>query len=239
MTTKVCSKCKVEKDVGDFHSNKRREFGVDYFCKACRNAYNREYYGHHLDEQHARAKKYANDHKDELKEKKKLAYIENKERYDARIAAYSKTEAGKAAARRGGKNYAIRHPERLKVMRQNNQKTHRPERAAYASKYRKTPNGKLLDARHRHRRTALEKNTECTLTLKQWNRILSMQNNRCAICKCEFNADIKPTRDHIIPISLGGGLTLGNVQALCVSCNSSKGNRVFVADAIGSVLVQL
>lgn len=45
--------------------------------------------------------------------------------------------------------------------------------------------------------------------------------------KCMFCGDTKnPSVDHIIPISKGGKDTRDNLQVLCVSCNSRKGDRV-------------
>jgi hypothetical protein len=34
--SKVCSKCKVEKDESEFYNNKRTPDGLDYYCKNCR-----------------------------------------------------------------------------------------------------------------------------------------------------------------------------------------------------------
>lgn len=34
--SKVCSKCKIEKDESEFYSNKRMPDGLDYYCKECR-----------------------------------------------------------------------------------------------------------------------------------------------------------------------------------------------------------
>lgn len=34
--SKVCSKCKIEKDESEFYSNKRTPDGLDYYCKGCR-----------------------------------------------------------------------------------------------------------------------------------------------------------------------------------------------------------
>jgi hypothetical protein len=50
--SKVCSKCKIEKDESEFHNNKRNPDGLDYYCKACRKEvsntgreeYHRSYY---------------------------------------------------------------------------------------------------------------------------------------------------------------------------------------------------
>lgn len=90
--------------------------------------------------------------------------------------------------------------------------------------YRKTLNGKMTEARSKAKR----KNSKSlvTLTTEDWNKILEIQKYRCAICKRRFSETLKPTRDHIIPLSKGGGLTFGNIMALCASCNSKKSTKL-------------
>jgi 5-methylcytosine-specific restriction endonuclease McrA len=71
-------------------------------------------------------------------------------------------------------------------------------------------------------------------TNKEW-QILLLQSNRCAICKQRWD-DIprRPdkryknvwTKDHIIPLSLGGTYDITNIQAVCYRCNSAKCNRM-------------
>ena len=39
MTTKVCSKCGIEKDVGEFHRNKSKKDGLSGECKVCVKAW--------------------------------------------------------------------------------------------------------------------------------------------------------------------------------------------------------
>lgn len=36
--SKVCSKCKVEKDESEFYANKKNPDGLDYYCKVCRKS---------------------------------------------------------------------------------------------------------------------------------------------------------------------------------------------------------
>jgi 5-methylcytosine-specific restriction endonuclease McrA len=67
---------------------------------------------------------------------------------------------------------------------------------------------------------------EATLTDEEWNQILILQNNSCGWCDCFFDDSNPPERDHVIPVSKGGALTFENVQALCRSCNSKKGNKI-------------
>jgi len=64
-----------------------------------------------------------------------------------------------------------------------------------------------------------------------------MQDNRCYECHKEFGHNLKPTKDHIIPVTRGGGLTFGNIRALCGSCNSSKLNNMYFMQAIDTLLV--
>lgn len=56
----------------------------------------------------------------------------------------------------------------------------------------------------------------------EWQMVLKSHNNACAICGAVENISI----DHIVPLSKGGTNTIDNVQPLCRSCNSRKGNRV-------------
>ena len=54
---------------------------------------------------------------------------------------------------------------------------------------------------------------------------------RCVSCKCKviYSFTYHPRQasiDHIIPLSMGGSHTYGNVQTMCVTCNSSKSNSI-------------
>lgn len=54
--------------------------------------------------------------------------------------------------------------------------------------------------------------------------IMLKQDNTCVGCNTSFDL-IKPTLDHIIPISKGGPHSQANTQFLCRPCNSSKGTK--------------
>lgn len=94
------------------------------------------------------------------------------------------------------------------------------------NKYQKTPKGRMAISRTRHKRRKNGKFVENTLTADEWEQILQEQNYECLhlypSCKGKFTKDNKPTKDHKIPLSKGGGLTRENVQALCSKCNNKK-----------------
>ncbi len=69
------------------------------------------------------------------------------------------------------------------------------------------------------------KNRKKRKTLANYKKILQdllpKYNFKCVLCK----ATEKLTIDHIKPISKGGGDELENLQIMCKTCNSRKGNK--------------
>lgn len=81
--TKVCSCCKEEKLVSEFHRDKNSSDGYTYKCKECRNKANREYYAAHPEkrkEKNDKKKEYRKLYYDnpEIKLKYRQKYIERK-----------------------------------------------------------------------------------------------------------------------------------------------------------------
>ncbi len=56
-------------------------------------------------------------------------------------------------------------------------------------------------------------------TRKEWLDLCEKYKHKCLKCKRKK----KLTRDHVIPVYLGGTDNIDNIQPLCQSCNSSKG----------------
>ena len=197
---KICTNCKEEKDISEFHKNKTGKFGVRSDCKLC----TKKYYEENKDKK----RRYQKQNKEKILKQKKKYYEENKNKILEIRKKYYEENKDKIA--KAMKNHYEQNKD--KILKRN-------------SKYIKTEAGRLAKARVRHKRRAQEKNTVCDLTIEQWHEILEIQDNKCNMCFRKFNKKLKPERDHIIPLSLGGGLTFLNVQALCKSCNSRKGNR--------------
>lgn len=89
--------------------------------------------------------------------------------------------------------------------------------------------GRVAQARWRSNRSSRGKGLDNALTYDEWIEILKSQNFKCNICHNEFddsNIITRKEKDHIIPLSKGGGLNKNNVQALCRRCNSIKFNKI-------------
>lgn len=119
------------------------------------------------------------------------------------------TEWGKAhyqkhreESRQYSKAYYIKNKEKIKRQTGEYQVKHRDKVAIYSQK-----------------RYEAERGLRADLTVEQWEIIKSVFQQKCAYCGKRTK---RLEREHIIPLSLGGALTLRNIVPACRSCNSKK-----------------
>ena len=120
------------------------------------------------------------------------------------------------------KEYRESHPEQIKeYMDKNKEKIN-----VWKSNYKKTEKGRASNQRYKTQRRSKEASVPNTLTFDEWLGILGEYNYRCAYCGIPFDDNNRPERDHVIPVSKGGGNTKDNIVPSCRLCNAKKGDRI-------------
>jgi 5-methylcytosine-specific restriction endonuclease McrA len=235
-TLKTCSTCGLVRPSVEFNF-KNKPLGLRLaFCRDCQSVRNRDFDARNP----GRRAEYARRRREKDPAAQNAIAAKwreaNPEKASESRRRYRESEAGKAHEAAYAESYRERRGE-LAVAR----RLADPEKYAnYQAEYRETrreeiatrhsawigahPEAwKVIKARSRHRRRKLAAGSPCTLTAREWSEILGIQKNKCARCKRRFTPFLKPQKDHIVPLSMGGGLTMQNCQALCRSCNSRKG----------------
>lgn len=213
--SKACTKCGINKPLVEFSiDNSNKTNGRCAACKDCQ----RQYRIKNNEEIIKRKKEYYEKNKTRINEHRHIFYKNNSKRINEK-----------------NREWIVSHPENRAKHSKTYYLKNRETILDYLHNFCKTPQGQLKISKANHVRRSREKKIPCTLTVKQWEKILVMQNSRCAICGKEFSKFLKPTRDHIIPLSKGGGLTFGNTQALCKSCNCSKNDKFDISKSLEQV----
>ena len=125
--------------------------------------------------------------------------------YDKKYRAKNlkKHKAYQAASAHRSREYYARRKEKVKTKNKQYFADHPQQAVSYVQK-----------------RLALLANNEHSPY--DFREICNRYGNICLCCK-----EQKPlTRDHIIPVTKGGGDVEGNIQPLCQGCNSSKGVNI-------------
>jgi hypothetical protein len=242
----TCLTCGTEKPLSEFYKDKSRKGGYRLQCKTCKSISDKKYREKNKHDVFIRQHNYYMLHSEKIKNWNRDYRLKNIEIYKENDRKYA--ESHKAEKSAYNKAYRALSREELIAYGREYRKTHEKEMKAwrvqyyidnkeaiklYKKQYYATPKGKHADMLHSHRRRFASSFLQNTLTLKQWEKILEMQQYICLDCKREFSKNLPPTRDHIIPLSTRKrlnpwcpGLTFGNTQALCRSCNSKKHNRM-------------
>jgi len=202
-------------------------------CVICSKVYTKIYHETHK----AKLQKYLK----EYQLKNKVILAKKKKTYqDARkpeILAYAK-EYRKENAEKINKNlkqYRIENPEKIRAM----QKLYRernPEKVATAKRKYYQDNKKQIKvatalwrknnpekhAASNRGHLARKKGADGSHTIEDWHWLCDKFDNRCWKC----GKKIKLSVDHIHAPALGGSDYIQNIQPLCISCNSSKNQKI-------------
>lgn len=206
---KICSKCKKNKDLEEYYKNNKHKDGKESRCKSCTNAEHKKYCTKNRERKKEYDKKYYIKNKGRIKENNNEYYIQNKQKILEYFKEYRKSDEGRSAHIKANTKYS---------------KTGKGKLAD--AKYRKSEKGRLARDKRYHNRRINESKTLNNLTINEKNTILFLQNYKCIYPNCNEYFDlVKPTLDHIKPLSKGGDLIKENVQFLCKSCNSKKHDK--------------
>lgn len=222
-TTKVCRKCGQAKALDDFTIDTRYADGRYPWCAVCRRAW-RQGRKERIRELNAA---WRERNPDRTREHGRNHYARNKDKIAPKRREYDRQRWHNDA------EYRVRKRNQDRERYQNNPQANARKRAAVLRYYyavRHTPKYRHMrnrrDRINKQRRRARLAAVESTLTMQEWQAILKEQNHRCAACQRHFNIFLRPTLDHIVPVSKGGGTTKENTQALCASCNSRKRTKI-------------
>jgi len=143
----------------------------------------------------------------------------------ANTIKYRSSDKGKLNKANYGKKWSA-IPENREKMREYQLKANKTLlRKLSQKRYYETQNGRAKkrekDIRYKSKRRGSIIND---FSNAQWLTQIKLQNGRCFYCKNKIDLTI----DHIIPVSKGGEHTQSNIVAACKSCNSRKGNKIWL-----------
>jgi 5-methylcytosine-specific restriction endonuclease McrA len=218
MTTKICSKCKQEKQLSEFQPDKSKKSGYKSQCKECiKNNFSRQKY----------LKEYRENNKDYFREKHAEYRERNREKLKTQAREYREQNPDKI------KYYYIKNRDRiLKYSREYNHSEHGAEVRKIYSKSETAKSNKTFQ---RYIRKSKVKDGDKNISLA---KLYERDGGICKICgsPCDYNDYIisdnvvivgskYPSIDHIKPLSKGGSHTWDNVQLAHKQCNSIKRDK--------------
>lgn len=229
---KRCSKCGVEKPLGEFCKAKLGKYGVRGECKACMREYQTRYRAENKDKRRSwqcqwrqrnpeyQAKYYAKNRDKWLAYYAKY-YAENRDiklEYAAKYRARYRAENRDKERKRKAKYYAENKDKRL----------------AYTKRWQRAN----PDKRHasKHRRRARKLGNGGTHTAAEMREQFTRQKGICYYCDHKLIHPFQPKPktttkrvahwEHIIPLARGGRNDLSNLVWACMDCNLSKHDKL-------------
>lgn len=237
---KICRACGLWKSLD--HYSRRLEHGkptgdgYQNACKPCRSAAEMARYRANGETSKARLRTQYITHRE-----KRLAAMQvyrriNRERVLAQKRLHWSSNRDRINALR--RDRYVDNPEPRRQADRAYYIAHRTDRIAYARAYRKAHPDMIRAVNNRYyrqyrdkfyeyvnRRRARKLQADGFHTEAEWETLKAAYNYTCLCCgRREPEATL--TRDHVIPLNVGGNDSIDNIQPLCKSCNSRKSTKV-------------
>lgn len=228
---KICTKCKRELPLDRFckHNN-----GLNPSCKNCQSALKRQYYKANPDKKRESDKNYRRENIEKIKVQRKEYRIRTAEYKKITDAEYRKKNADKLT--QYFKNHYLENREQKIKASKEYAKQNKIKRQSYLREYRQINKDELRIKTRVLKRAnkeqykiyglnylARKNNAKGEYTLEQWLTLCEFFNWTCPNCKRQFTS---LQADHIIPLTWDETSNwITNIQPLCKSCNTGKGNH--------------
>jgi hypothetical protein len=135
MQTKICSKCKEEKEISEFNKSKINKDSLEGQCKICRKKSYNAYYNKNKQVRCEKSKEWYNNHKEKrLEQQKKWWDIHKEERHIKQKNWYDLHKEEKLES---CKTYRLLHKEKIKITGAKYRKIHKEMYYNYCKEFRK------------------------------------------------------------------------------------------------------
>lgn len=214
--SKICSSCRTDKPLDDYHNDRTKNDGKTSSCKSCATL---------------RVLKWAEDNMEKVSKNKRAYYDRNtsKVKESAKVWRIENPEANKKSVEK----YQTKNRQKLNDRAKTHYQNNRERLLQYHNEYR-NKNRELCKVRVRNSqkknplRLRINKykrrirEGDGRVTVKRINALLVIQEGNCVYCRIEL---VKFHVDHIVPLAKGGTNTDDNIQLLCPTCNRKKGSK--------------
>ena len=199
MTMKRCSKCRKLKPMTGFHRDSNRPDGLYCYCKECTKS--------------AKVASYTAN-KREVLAQKAVYYAANREKVAIQKAVYYVANRGKVLERIAA--YQAAHPEKVREWKAAYRAAHLEKVRALTAVFRARKAGAPVIERYSRVDIFHRDGWLCQICGRFTNR-------RVHIPRGEPYDPMRPTVDHIVPLSKGGDHLMANAQTAHARCNLEKG----------------
>lgn len=234
---KHCGRCDQWLILECFYKSKDTFDGLRGQCKECKKKeansskeyqkkYNHEYYENNKEHILETVHDYADKNKEKISARNKENREQNREQLSINSNNYY--HANKEVIKIKSKEHRIKNKHILRIKKSIYYDKNREEiirkNTEHVKKKRveNDPHFYLVRNLHMQKRRSLEKKRVTTLTVDEFKECLIFFDHKDAYTGLEMD---NITRDHIIPMSGGGGYNKHNIIPCSLSVNSSKGNK--------------